>query len=266
MDRLATSSQRQLLSAFSHALRMLLAMMACGCGGPDASVQDTADTRKNGGSMSPEQWLSRGNDLRKTDKLKSVDAYSQAIRLDSSFDVAYYNRALTLSELGRDEEAAADLETLVQRNSEFAPRLKELFAAISGAFISVGNDAFESGDYELALNKYRAAAMYNAENAGGHIGCGLVYAQKGQRDDALAAFTRAIEVDPESSIAYQNRGELFLAEQEFGTAIDDLSRAIEWEPDEPSIYTSRARAYEARGESDKAQQDRNAAAQLAAQP
>jgi tetratricopeptide (TPR) repeat protein len=64
-------------------------------------------------TMTARDWFQKGNDLCDSDKEGALAAYTEAIRLEASMDAAYFNRALTYSELGRDREAVDDKETLL---------------------------------------------------------------------------------------------------------------------------------------------------------
>ena len=213
--------------------------------------------------MNAEEWFNRGNELRESDKEGSVVAYTKAIELDPSLDEAIFNRACAHSELGQDRQAVADLKLLVDRGSELAEELKQLFASIPLAYVSIGTGAYQSEDYDLAMEKYSAAIIYDPQSANGHVGCGLVHKKLGRIDEAFTCYNKAIEVDPNCAIAFHNRGELFLARKEFRKAISDFTKAIEIDPD-ASSYDSRALAYEGAGEAAKAKDDRKTATGLTA--
>jgi Tfp pilus assembly protein PilF len=239
-------------------LGLIFAVLGCG-----KSVQTPASTVATAGQkVAAQEWFNRGNELRPKDREKALFAYSESIRLDPSFDRAYFNRALLHSEMGRDKEAMADYQVLKDRKSESAPKLKGLFAGVAGAYLSIGNDACEKGDLELALSKYKAAAIYDPEYANAYIGRGIVYQKKGKVDDAITEFQHAIELDPKSAIAHLNCGEAYLEQSKFDKAIESLTKAIELNPQEAAAYTSRAAAYEGSKDKVKAQEDRAAASRL----
>ena len=242
-------------------------LLLCGCRGeakPPPKVDAASHKAPNAdASMTAEDWLNRGNELRQSDKEGSVNAYTMALELDPSLDEAVFNRACAHSELGQDRQAVADLKLLVDRESDLAEELKQLFATIPLAYVSIGTDALQSGDYDLAMEKYSAAVVYDPQNADGHVGCGLVHKKLGRIDDAFTCYSKAIEVDPNCAIAFHNRGELFLARKEFQKAVSDFTRAIEIDPD-ASSYDSRALAFEGAGETAKADDDRRTAAGLKA--
>src|SRR5262249_37180908 len=143
------------------------------------------------------------------------EAYTKAIRLQPSMQEAYFNRALTHSELGQDKEAVRDMDTLVSSGSELGKKLKGLFGAIVGANISMGTAAAERGDWNLALEKYDIALIYEPKSPDAHVGRGLIFAQRGKFDDAIAEFDRALDLNPKSALAYHNRGQANLTRSRF---------------------------------------------------
>jgi Flp pilus assembly protein TadD len=63
----------------------------------------------------------------------------------------------------------------------------------------------EAGKWERALKSFQAAAAKTDHNAPTHGNIGICYAQLGHKADALAAFDRALEIDPNYEPAITNR-------------------------------------------------------------
>jgi len=66
------------------------------------------------------------NKLRESEKAKAIELYTKAIEADPNFESAYFNRALTLAEIGEIEKAEADLESLKGLKSDKAETLEPL--------------------------------------------------------------------------------------------------------------------------------------------
>jgi serine/threonine protein kinase/predicted Zn-dependent protease len=80
------------------------------------------------------------------------------------------------------------------------------------------------------------------------------YKQQWKFDDALAAYDRAVELDPNDFNNYQERGRLHAHFSRYEDAIADYDRAIELYP-HPAIYRDRADIYNAIGRYDEAVAD-----------
>jgi tetratricopeptide (TPR) repeat protein len=81
-------------------------------------------------------------------------------------------------------------------------------------------------------------------------------------DQAIASFSEAIKLDPQSVQAYNNRGIVACNKGDFDGAIGDFSRTIEIDPKFGKGYNNRAVAYFMKGERDKARQDAEQAQSL----
>jgi len=72
---------------------------------------------------------------------------------------------------------------------------------------------------------------------------GLVYNNKGEYPKAIAAFTRAIELDPNFAVAYSNRGWVFIELRQYEQSVTDCTKAIELDPNLAIAYNNRSWAY-----------------------
>ena len=73
---------------------------------------------------------------------------------------------------------------------------------------------------------------------------GLVLNDKGRYDEAIAEYTKAIEINPNYSTAYTNRGNVYFNHlMEYDLAIADYSKAIELDPNNALAYENRSGVY-----------------------
>ena len=84
----------------------------------------------------------------------------------------------------------------------------------------------------------------------------------GQIDDAIEAYSYAIELHPRDAVAYNNRGVCYLSKGELVRATNDFSKTIRLEQDRPEPYNNRGIAYESDGDIDRAIQDYTKAIEL----
>ena len=92
----------------------------------------------------------------------------------------------------------------------------------------------EKETWEKKHNQKRAEADYKhrfAEN------------KKADYERAIADFTKAIELDPEDVLAYNNRGIVYYYKGRFYRTVDDFSTVISLTPDDPFAYYGRGMAY-----------------------
>ena len=72
---------------------------------------------------------------------------------------------------------------------------------------------------------------------------GLAYSKKGECDLAIAAYTKAIELNPELVEAYSHRGNAYRAKAELDRAIADYTQVIKRKPKVAESYYTRGEAW-----------------------
>lgn len=81
---------------------------------------------------------------------------------------------------------------------------------------------------------------------------GIAYSMKGERDRAIAEFTKSITLEPNNAVAYGMRGSLYADNKEFVSAIADFNMVIALAPDDSDGYVARGLAYAGKNEFDLA--------------
>ncbi len=69
---------------------------------------------------------------------------------------------------------------------------------------------------------------------------GIAYGEKGQYDQAISDFNKAIEINPRYEKAYSNRGIVYRLKGQYDQAISDFNKAIEISPTDAQAYNSLA--------------------------
>ncbi len=156
--------------------------------------------------------------------------------------MAYYYRALLYLELGKNDEALADLDKAIEQN----PHFPEAFAARGNVYLSMNRPASAVEDFNKALQ------LGLTEEPSIFINRGLAYFQLDIYDLAEKDFQKALELDPHSAAAWFNLGTLYLYQGEEEKAISAFDKAAETSPDLAAIYFNRAIAYAQLGETEKA--------------
>jgi tetratricopeptide (TPR) repeat protein len=92
----------------------------------------------------------------------------------------------------------------------------------------------------------------NSHYADAYAGRGIVYQIKGDNDDAIADYTKAIEIDPWYANAYVGRGMIYRLKGDSDHAVADFTQAIEINPRYAIAYFNRGSIFETKGERERA--------------
>jgi tetratricopeptide (TPR) repeat protein len=116
----------------------------------------------------------------------------------------------------------------------------------ANAYYARGGAYKTKGDNDQAIADYTKAIEANSHYADAYAGRGIVYQIIGKYDDAIADYSKAIEIDPRYANAYVGRGMVYRLKGESDHAIGDYTQAIEINPRYAIAYFNRGSAFEAR--------------------
>ena len=88
-----------------------------------------------------------------------------------------------------------------------------------------GMNAYESGDYDTAVNEFKEAISYDGSNADYYIHLGMAYVEQKSYDEALGYFNQAegcAENDDQKALLNRGRGIACLYQGDYQTAINDI--------------------------------------------
>jgi tetratricopeptide (TPR) repeat protein len=91
---------------------------------------------------------------------------------------------------------------------------------------------------------------------------GVAHGAKGERDEAIADFTKAIWLNPDYAGAYYGRSGQYDALRDYDKAVADCTEALRLKPDYAEAHSRRGVAYMRKGEHDKAIADQTEAIRL----
>ncbi len=108
-----------------------------------------------------------------------------------------------------------------------------------------------------ALQYAEAALAARPDSAAMNNVVGSYLSKLGRREEALAAYTKAIELDPKKPDAWTNRGFVYnnLPIPQYEKAVADCSKAIELDPNFAACWIERSTAYHGLGQYDNALAD-----------
>ena len=107
---------------------------------------------------------------------------------------------------------------------------------------------------EGAITDYTQAISVNPQFSLAYNNRGLAKQNKGDLDGAIADYTQAISIDPQDFTVYSRRG-FIKKESDFEGALSDFTQAIALGTKEAQIYFARGILYSQKREQEKTKQD-----------
>jgi tetratricopeptide (TPR) repeat protein len=92
------------------------------------------------------------------------------------------------------------------------------------SFVESGKTYFRMGEYDKAIADFTQAISINPNTTDVYILRGFAYDEKQDYDKAIADYTQAIRLDPKYATAYGNRGNVYSNKGDYDKAIADLPR------------------------------------------
>jgi tetratricopeptide (TPR) repeat protein len=149
----------------------------------------------------------------------------QAIALDGNYAPAHAYYSEILNDSQKWSQGYQEAETAVR----LAPNLLESERALGYANESVGN-------YEVAIEHYKAALKINPNLISIYIALGLNYRVLNNYDQAVYYFSKANAIDPKNVEPFLYLSRTHYQNDELGTAIQYLEQALHLEPANPDIH------------------------------
>jgi tetratricopeptide (TPR) repeat protein len=84
-------------------------------------------------------------------------------------------------------------------------------------------------------------------NAEDHYYAGIDFFGEGKLAEAIAEYTRALELDPQFSDALHGLAQAYHAQQDFDRSIETARRILALDPDDILAWTTISRAYQRKG-------------------
>ncbi len=196
-------------------------------------------------------WVNYGNQLwRIFEYDEAVTAFDEAVKLKPKFYQAWYARGLALSDQDKYQEAVASFD----RVTEINPNLYEAWRKRCEALYNLKR-------YPEALASFDKAIALNDKDSVFYLLRGYVLQKLKRYPAAIDAYSQAIKLKPHP-FAYNNRG---AARADLGDkqgAVADYSKPIELKPDLATPYANRGIARAELGDKQGAIEDLQKAAQL----
>ncbi len=118
-----------------------------------------------------------------------------------------------------------------------------------------GNNLFESGDYDKAIENYNMAIILNPTFSEAYFNRGLSYYNLKNFDKSISDYTKATELDPKNPVIFNNRGDAYYRKQDFQNAIVDYDKALAINKKYLKAFYNRGLAYACLQDYEKAVDD-----------
>jgi tetratricopeptide (TPR) repeat protein len=166
--------------------------------------------------------------LERQDVAGAITDATEAIRLDPSFALAFFNRgnALAFVNRGYNRYQKGDVDGAIADYDE-AIRLS---APSSNLYVERGYLRLAAGNTDASIADFSAAIRLNPSSASAYNNRGLAFRKKGDTNSAYDDYSAAIAINPAYALAYANRGYLNEKKGRKAHAISDLRRAIVLDP------------------------------------
>jgi tetratricopeptide (TPR) repeat protein len=210
------------------------------------------DYARDGSGLDPKYAFSRGIACGASgDYDHALTAYSEAIKYDSRYPIAYNNRGVLYFKTGDNDNAIADYTEAIRLNPK-----------VASPYANRGRAYHAKGDNDHAIDDYTKALRLDAKYADAYNYRGLAYVAKGDNGRAMSDYTKAIKLDAKNANAFNNRGMAYAAKGDNDHAITDYSEAIRLDPRFTKAFENRGRAYHAIGDDERAARDFDEAIRL----
>jgi superkiller protein 3 len=175
-------------------------------------------------------WLIRNNE-----RLKAEDAFKAAISADSQLVEAKNNLGVLYACAGKDLDAIQLFRAAIQGRPDYAPAHVNLGLVVAG-----------EGKYAEAEKEIRNALRSSPKNLNAYNALGMIAAKLGRGDEAIEILQKVLRARPDSAIAYLNLGSALSADGfDLPGALAQFSEAIRLDPNSaPSRFNKGQVLYE----------------------
>ncbi|MFH1440728.1 MAG: tetratricopeptide repeat protein [Candidatus Omnitrophota bacterium] len=188
----------------------------------------------------------KGQIINKSDKYIVINVNGADISY--SIDLIESIDGEKISEFVAAEESSGEKRSV----DSVTVKTEYVFGLDTGNYINRGLTSQIRGDYEQAISDFTKAIEINPNDAHGYNNRGLIYEIKGSYDQAIADFNKAIEINPDFEGPYCNRGNTYFDIGNYDQALADFSKDIELHPNSSIAYYGRANTYMHRGSYEQA--------------
>jgi tetratricopeptide (TPR) repeat protein len=162
----------------------------------DGKLNDAINEYKKALDVNPcyvEAINNLGNVYRIEGKLNdAVNEYNKAIAIDPRYIEAINNLGNTYAEMGNDDKAIEEFKKSIDVQPNYI------------AFNSLGLSYYAKKQWDIAIEQYKKAIEINSLSSKPYINLGNAHYAKGDINNAVLAWERALKLDPSNSVIATN--------------------------------------------------------------
>jgi tetratricopeptide (TPR) repeat protein len=114
-------------------------------------------------------------------------------------------------------------------------------------WVDQGNALYDQGKYDEAVQAYDKAIEVNPENADTWYNKGLALERQNKYNEAIQAYDKAIELDPKDADAWSAKGAALNSQDKYDEAIQAYDKAIEIDPRYADAWEGKGVALDGQG-------------------
>lgn len=187
------------------------------------------------------------NKRSKADIYRAIDYYSQAVRADPNYAIAYSGLSDAYAIVqGYDKSISPVAANMKAR--EYALKALSLDETLSEAHVSYGL-IIQSADFDFtgAEREFKRAVELDPKNMVAYLYYAMLLTGLGHFDEAEANFRHALELEPASQNANRNYGNFLMLVRRYDESEKQLRKTIELDPDFQVAYFSLANTLQLQG-------------------
>ncbi|MBI4667074.1 MAG: tetratricopeptide repeat protein [Nitrospinae bacterium] len=119
-----------------------------------------------------------------------------------------------------DKEKADQALEMATRNAEHNP---DIHTQIGEVYLAAGDDSKAADAFSHSIDIFESVHVYNR--------LGIALRKKGQFDEALKVYQRAIKLEPENEVLYFNVGRLLMEQAFYRDAAEYFRKALDLDPE-----------------------------------